>query len=219
MIDTNPPTRDESLTHYRALEYILWSDKVECQLNVKVKEVSTIKTHCISLTGILSIPFQGLVEGIFGDPDDFTLYLKVHVPPTAGFLAYYSESPTIVIAKYTGEKGDTLAPGWIQLVAPESKFWQSRPMMLDFMLHFAMHLPENERVLERVRAWCRAISVPASGLSTSVWGRKYFEPVEPRNMRRRKPRASDLSAEESKRLRLELNDGSPLRRSKRLKRS
>lgn len=69
---------------------------------------------------------------------------------------------------------------------------------------------EGEQPLKRhskIPAWC---------LLTSTRPRPYFDPISPRNTRRHKPRASDLSAEESQRLRKSLNEGSPLLSTRRL---
>ncbi|KDR73906.1 hypothetical protein GALMADRAFT_141676 [Galerina marginata CBS 339.88] len=172
------------------LEYLLWQDDVECILNVIQK--------------------IGLVEGGVQEPDEFTLTLGVRVPPTAGFLIYYWESPTVVIDQYTGDSHDELSPEWLQTVQADHRFWQSRTLMLEMMLYFVRNIPHNSGVSKRVTSWCKAMSTPTSGLSTSIRPRPYFDPISPRNTRRHKPRASDLSAEDAQKLRKVLNEGSPL---------
>lgn len=178
---------------------------------------------------------QGLVAGPFNDPDEFALTLCVHLPPAAGFLAFFQLSPVITIDKYNGLVTDGEAPHWIETVGKELKFWQRRCLMVEMMLHFAQGFPQSTRVRGRVRSWCRAVSVsgtifkfctiirnshigqlkvPAVGLSTSIRPRKIFVACSPRNTRRHKLRSYDLSFEEGQVLRKSLADQSPLRRKK-----
>ena len=177
------------------------------------------------------IIWQGLVEGDLQDPNEFTLTLRVCVPPTTGFLMYYWHSPTMVIDRYTGDSHDKFSPEWLETVQTERRFWQSCTLMLEMMLFFVRNIPHNSSVWKRVTSWCRAMSVsnilwtrrattykhskiPASDLSTSIHPWPYFDSTSSCNTRRHKPRASDLSAKESQKLRKTLNEGSPLRRRK-----
>ncbi len=62
-----------------------WQDDVECILNIIRKEVGDI------YLGVANFSIrQGLV-------DEFMLTLRVHVPPTTGFLMYYWHIPTVVV--------------------------------------------------------------------------------------------------------------------------
>ncbi|KAF8951654.1 hypothetical protein BDZ97DRAFT_1931961 [Flammula alnicola] len=178
------------------LEYLSWQDDVECIFNVICEE--------------------GLVKG---DPTEFTLTLRVRVPPTAGFLMYYWQSPTVIIDQYRGNPCDSPSPEWLVTVQTERRFWQSRVLMLEMMLYFVRNIPHNARVSKKVWSWCRAMSVsnifsagrattltrhlkmPASRTSISVRPQPYFDPISPRNTRSHKPRTSDLSTEESQKLR------------------
>jgi hypothetical protein len=107
---------------------------------------------------------QGLVQGDFQEPDEFTLTLRVRVPPTTGFLMHYWHSPTVVIDQYIGDSCDRLSPQWLKTVQVEHRFWQSRILMLEMMLYFVGNIPHNSRASTRVRSWCRAMSV--SGLAS-----------------------------------------------------
>jgi len=110
---------------------------------------------------------------------------------------YYRHSPIVVIDEYTGEEDDAHAPEWLRAHRLESD------------------LPENARLSSKVEAWCKAISVPASGMTTSIRPRVDVRRASPCNTRGRKQRASELSAEESQRVRKTLNaESSPLRRQK-----
>ncbi|KAF9476932.1 hypothetical protein BDN70DRAFT_896939 [Pholiota conissans] len=152
---TNAPTANP---HKRGpyLDYPLWQDDVECILNVIHKENSS----------------------------EFTLMLRVRVPPTTNYLMHYWQSPGVVIDKYEGDLRDKHAPDWLKTVQTERRFWQCRTLMLEMMLYFVRNIPHNSRVSRRVSSWCGAMS----------------------------PRASDLSTKESQKLRRTLNEGSPLRK-------
>ncbi|KIJ94104.1 hypothetical protein K443DRAFT_12375 [Laccaria amethystina LaAM-08-1] len=171
-----------------SLKHFLRQDDVECILNVIFKE--------------------GLDNQ---DPDEFTLTLRVRVPPTTSFFMYYWQSPTVVIDKYIAGSRDKLSPEWLETVQTERRFWQSRTLMLEMMLYFAQNIPKNSRVSKRVKSWCSAMSVTASSVLLDT-GRRL--PILTRNTRRHKPRASDLSSEESQQLRKTLNEGLPSRRRK-----
>lgn len=93
------------------------------------------------------------------DDNEFVLTLRLRVPPSSGFLAYYIHSPIVVIDKFIGEEGDVNAPQWLQSRRLEYKFWQQRSMMLDFLLHFTADMPEGTRLRSKVETWCRAVSV------------------------------------------------------------
>jgi hypothetical protein len=99
---------------------------------------------------------QGLVKG---DPAEFTLTLRVRVPPTTGFLMYYWQSPTLVIDQYRGNPCDCPSPEWLVTVQTECRFWQNRVLMLEMMLYFVRNIPHNVRVWRKVTSWCRAMSV------------------------------------------------------------
>ncbi|KIJ95722.1 hypothetical protein K443DRAFT_320540 [Laccaria amethystina LaAM-08-1] len=174
-----------------SLKNLLWQDDVECILNIIFKE--------------------GLVEGDIQHPDEFTLTLRVRVPPTTCFLMHYWQSPTVVIDQHTADSRDKLSPEWLETVRTERRFWQSRTVMLEMMLYFARNIPQNSRASKRVNSWCRAMSTTASSLLLDT-GRRL--PILTRNTRRHKPRASDLSSKESQQLRKTLNEGSPSRRRK-----
>ena len=105
---------------------------------------------------------QGLVNGGLQDPDEFTLTLRLRIPPTTGFLMYYWQSPTVVIDQYIGEFRDKFSPEWLETVQTERRFWQSRPLMLEMMHNFVRDIPLNSKVSTRVRSWCRAMSVSTS---------------------------------------------------------
>jgi len=137
-----------------SLKILLWQDDVECILNVIFKEVG--KT-CLGVANLIIC--QGLVEGDIQHPDEFTLTLRVRVPPTTCFLMYYWQSPTVVIDQYTADSRGTLSPEWLETVQTERRFWQSRTLMLEMMLYFARHIPQNSRVSKQVNSWCRAMSV------------------------------------------------------------
>lgn len=180
---------------------------------------------------ILANPFacQGVIEDPFQDLPTYTLNLRISLPPTSGFLIYFWKSQSVVISTFTGEPEDKTAPDWLQLVAPERKFWQRRSLMVDMMLYFS-ELPQNARVSDRVKDWCRALSVcylmyskvapltklqlPLSGLSTSVYSRPHFDPIKPCNTRRHKPQVFNWFAEETQRWLKDINQGSPVRRNK-----
>jgi hypothetical protein len=102
---------------------------------------------------------QGLVEGDIQKPDEFTLTLRVRVPPTTGFLMHYWQSPTVVIDQYAGESHDKLSPEWLETMQTERRFWQSRTLMLEMMLYFVQKIPHNSGVSARVSSWCSAMSV------------------------------------------------------------
>jgi hypothetical protein len=102
---------------------------------------------------------QGLVQGDVQDPDEFTLTLRVRVPPTTGFLMHYWHSPTVVIDRYMGDSCERLSPQWLKTVQTERQFWQSRTLMLEMMLYFVRNIPDNSGVSTRVRSWCSAMSV------------------------------------------------------------
>jgi hypothetical protein len=109
--------------------------------------------------GIANLIFrQGPIKGDVQDPDEFTLTLRVCVPPTTGFLMHYWHSPTMVIDQYTGDR-DKLSPEWLEIVQTERRLWESRPVMLEMMLYFVRNIPHNSRVSTRVTSWCRAMSV------------------------------------------------------------
>ncbi|KJA14961.1 hypothetical protein HYPSUDRAFT_149721, partial [Hypholoma sublateritium FD-334 SS-4] len=153
------------------------------------------------------------VRGLFEDRNEFSLTLRLRVPPSSGFLKYYIHSPIVVIDKFIGEEDDVHAPEWVQSKRLERRFWQQRSLMLDFLLYFVVDLPENSRLCSSVETWCKA--VPASGISTSIRPPAHVEHLSPRNTRSHKRRSSDLSAEESQRVRKTLNSKiSPLRRRK-----
>ncbi|KAF8914284.1 hypothetical protein CPB84DRAFT_1841011 [Gymnopilus junonius] len=158
--------------HGPSLEYLLWQDDVECILKVIHKE------------GALEEPFQ--------DPDEFTLMLRLCVPPTSGFLMFYWHSPIVVIDKYTGE---------LRTHSHLIGFKPCRPSA-------------NERVMSRVTSWCKAMSIPVTGLSTFIRPQLYFDPISPRNTHRHKPQGSNLSPEEAQKLKEAFNNGSPLQRWK-----
>ncbi|KDR65756.1 hypothetical protein GALMADRAFT_148408 [Galerina marginata CBS 339.88] len=172
----------------QCLEYLSWQDDVECILNVVRRE--------------------GLVEG--DDPSEFTLTLRVRVPPTAGFLMYYWQSPTVVIDEYKRDPGDNPSPEWLVNVQTERRFWQNRILMLEMMLYFVRNIPHNVRVSKKVTSWCRAMSMPVSHRSTFVRPQPYFDPISSCNTHSHKPRASDLLTEKAQELRKTLNEGSPL---------
>ncbi len=96
---------------------------------------------------------------LYEDHKEFALTLRLRVPPSSGFLAYYIPSPIVVIDKYIGEEDDVYAPEWLQSQRLERRFWQQRSLMLDLLLYFAFDLPENHRVRPSVEKWCRAVSV------------------------------------------------------------
>ena len=102
---------------------------------------------------------QGLVEGDVQDPNEFTLTLRIRVPPTTGFLMYYCQSPTVVIDQYTGASRVKLSPEWLETMQIERRFWQSRTLMLEMMFYFVRKIPHNTKVSTRVRSWCSAMSV------------------------------------------------------------
>ena len=89
---------------------------------------------------------QGVVENDVQDPDEFTLTLRVRVPPTIGFLMHYWHSPTVVIDQYMGDSHNRLSPQWLKTVQTECKFWQSHTLMLEMMLYFVRNIPHNSRV-------------------------------------------------------------------------
>ncbi|KAF9470885.1 hypothetical protein BDN70DRAFT_901765 [Pholiota conissans] len=190
----NAPTANP---HIRGpyLDYPLWQDDVECILNVVHEEVS------VELSAVQNTK-------------EFTLTLRVRIPPTTNYLMHYWQSPTVIIDKYTWNSHGSHSPDWLQTVQTERWFWQSRILMLEMMLYFARNIHHNSRVARRVSSWCSAMSTPVSGLLPRVRPRSYFDPVSPCKKRNHKPRASDLSARESKKLRKTLNEGSPSRRQK-----
>lgn len=102
---------------------------------------------------------QGPIEGDAQKPDEFTLTLRVCVPPTSWFLMYYWHSPIVVIDQYTGYSDDKHAPEWLETTQTERRFWQCRTVMLEMMLYFVRNIPHNSRVRRRVTIWCRAMSV------------------------------------------------------------
>ena len=112
---------------------------------------------CLSIVELTTR--QGLVKGGLQDHDEFTLTLRLCVPPTTSFLMYYWQSPTVVIDQYTGEISDKFSPGWLETSQKERRFWQSRTLMLEMMLNFVRYIPLNSKVSTRVRSWCRAMSV------------------------------------------------------------
>ncbi|KJA12629.1 hypothetical protein HYPSUDRAFT_152316, partial [Hypholoma sublateritium FD-334 SS-4] len=182
---TNAPTANP---HKRGPfgEYPLWQDDVECILRVIRKEEP--------------------VEGILQTRDEFTLTLRIRVPPTTAYLMHYWQSPTIIIDQYTRDPQDQHSPEWLKTVQTECRFWQSRTLMLEIIRYFAENVPHNARVSKRAKSWCNAMSTPVSNLL--VWDVRpwrYFDPISLRNTRRHKPRASDLPAEESHNLRKYLN--------------
>ncbi|KIK08585.1 hypothetical protein K443DRAFT_1248 [Laccaria amethystina LaAM-08-1] len=122
-----------------SLKHLLRQDDVECILNVIFKE--------------------GLVEGDIQDPGEFTLTLRIRVPPTACFLMYYWQSPTVVVGQYTADSHDKLSLEWLETVQTERRFWQSRTLMLEMLLYFARNIPQNSRVSKRVKSWCSAMSI------------------------------------------------------------
>jgi hypothetical protein len=134
-----------------SLKHLLRQDEVECILNVIFKEVCST---CLGVANLIIC--QGLDNQ---DPDEFTLTLRVRVPPTTCFLMYYWQSPTVVIDKYTADARDKLSPEWLETVQTERRFWQSRTVMLEMMLYFARNIPQNSRVSKRVNSWCSAMSV------------------------------------------------------------
>lgn len=142
---------------------------------------------------------------------------------------HYWHSPTIVIDEYIGDPHGELSPEWLETVQPECRFWQSRTVMLEMMLYFVQTIPHNSSVLKRVADWCSAMTVNKShslNLKTnltkyskvpaSTLSYLHLKPCSnlgsPRNTRLHKPRVSDLSDEESQKLRKALNMGSPLRK-------
>jgi ribosomal protein L16 Arg81 hydroxylase len=102
------------------------------------------------------------MKGGVQDPDEFTLTLRVRVPPTTSFLMYYWQSPTVVIDQYMGDFRDKFSPEWLETVQTERRFWQSRPLMLEMMLNFVRNIPLNSKVSTRVGYWCEAMSVSIS---------------------------------------------------------
>ena len=96
---------------------------------------------------------------LYEDRNEYTLTLRLRVPPSSGFLAYYIHSPVVVIDRFIGEDDDVHAPEWIQSRRLERRFWQQRSVMLDLLLYFAADLPENHELNSRVETWCKAVSV------------------------------------------------------------
>jgi hypothetical protein len=112
---------------------------------------------CLSIANLMIC--QGLVQDDVQDPEEFTLTLRVCVPPTTGFLMHYWHSPTVVIDQYMGDSCDRLSPQWLKTVQTERRFWQSRTLMLEMMLYFVRNVPHNSRVSTQVGSWCSAMSV------------------------------------------------------------
>ncbi len=101
---------------------------------------------------------------LFEDYNEFSLTLRLRVPASSGFSAYYVCSPIIVIDKFIGDEEDDHAPEWVQSRRLERRFWQQRSLMLDLALYFAANLPENSLLCSKIEAWCKSFSV--SNLST-----------------------------------------------------
>ena len=137
-----------------SLKHLLRQDDVECILNIIFKEVG--KT-CLGVANLIIC--QGHVEGDIQDPGEFKLTLRIRIPPTACFLMYYWQSPTVIIDQYTADSHDKLSPEWLETVQTERRFWQSRTLMLEMLLYFARNIPQNSRVSKRVKSWCSAMSV------------------------------------------------------------
>ena len=156
---TKAPTADP---HRRgpSLESLFRQDVVECIFNVICKKVGIFDGSCPSIVELI-IP-QGLVKDGVQDPDEFTLTLRLRVPPTTSFLMYYWQSPTVVIDQYMGEFRDKFSPEWLKTVQTERRFWQSRTLMLEMMLNFVRDIALNSKVSIRVWSWCRAMSVSTS---------------------------------------------------------
>ncbi|KJA15032.1 hypothetical protein HYPSUDRAFT_59039 [Hypholoma sublateritium FD-334 SS-4] len=134
-----PPVGD-ALVPNRDLEYLLWQDKAEC---------------------ILSVNHKVLVRGPFEDRSEFVLTLRLLVPASSGFWAYYVPSPIIVIDRFIGNEDDDHAPEWVQCQRLERRFWQQRSLMLDLLLYFAADLPENSLLCSKVETWCKTVSCEA----------------------------------------------------------
>ncbi|KAF9473203.1 hypothetical protein BDN70DRAFT_899964 [Pholiota conissans] len=100
-VHTNAPTANP---HRRGPSgyYPLWQDAVECTLNVICKE--------------------GVVKGDV--QNEYTLMLRLRVPPTTSFLMYYWRSPTVVIDQYTGDPDAKNSPEWLKTVETVCQFWQ-----------------------------------------------------------------------------------------------
>jgi len=142
-------------------------------------------------------------------------------------LLMYWQSPTVVIDQYMADSHDKRSLEWLETVQTERRFRQSHTLMWEMILYFARNIPQNSRVLKRVNSWCSAMSVSHIFWAIIVCTYETFEgdcsllldtghrhPILTRNMRRHKPRPSDLSSEESQQLRKTLNEGSPSRRRK-----
>lgn len=102
---------------------------------------------------------QGPLEGVFQNHDEFTLTLRVRVPPTTTYLMHYWQSPTMIIDQYAGAPQGQLSPGWLKTVHTECRFWQSRTLMLEIILYSARNISHNSRVSKRALSWCSAMSV------------------------------------------------------------
>lgn len=95
-------------------------------------------------------------------PNEFTLTLRLRVPPTTVVLMHYWRSPTIVVDQYIGDPHDELSPEWLETVQTECRFWQSRTIMLEMMLYFVQTIPQNFIVSRRAMDWCSAMTVSSS---------------------------------------------------------
>ena len=103
--------------------------------------------------------YQVLVRRLFEDHNEHTLTLRLRVPPSSGFWAYYIHSPVVVIDRFIGESSSVDAPEWLQCQRLQRKFWQQRSLMLDLLLYFAADLAENHQIHPSVENWCRRVSV------------------------------------------------------------
>ncbi|KAG6848594.1 hypothetical protein H0H93_015609 [Arthromyces matolae] len=162
-------------------------DWVDCEINVMRKE--------------------GAIEEPFQDPHEYTLSLTIHIPLYSGFLAFYGTSPTVVLARYTGNEGDIEAPDWIKLQGRKT-FSDIRTHAIEILAFYALEEDNKDRAGKILR-WCRSVS--RTPLQISVDPSSTPKRARPLiNARTHKPRASDIADITSQEYRIEHNS-SPIK--------
>ncbi|KAG6814912.1 hypothetical protein H0H93_011667 [Arthromyces matolae] len=151
---------------------------------------------------ILVTKTPGHIEEPFQDPARYTLSLTVRVPSSSGFLAYYEQSPAVVLATYVGDNDNAEAPDWLKL-SGSKHFSNTRTHAIEIVAYHATHA-DNQDKSSAILRWCCAVSrrpTPLPGHLTQT-------PKPSRhllNQRSHKPRASDVTHTISQAFRQEHN--------------
>ncbi|KAJ3512462.1 hypothetical protein NMY22_g15324 [Coprinellus aureogranulatus] len=94
----------------------------------------------------------------FVDPSEWTLNVRVEVPPDSGFNMSYRRSPVFTLDTFFGLQQDNNAPHWVAYHrSPPPFFWIPRCEAVD-LVHLGASLKWNVLKKEQMAIWCKAMT-------------------------------------------------------------